>query len=360
MHMSRFGKVPQLLIVVIWVLLIGGGLYAYYSYLENKRIAEEAAELAALEGDGEEGSRRGGGMPALAAGGGELGKTNTRPKRTTPFKYVFTDRAATQSESDSKITNITYAQTSLSDEDVQAGLLEWMLAGIEHYKKVNADRDQAKIETGAKLLTDVLTAKFGGGGESLTEFKAQFDDLLLDVELARDPLFQHAAAMVAAAADKPKESTPLFNSAILDYAKYDYPSRFVVSLFNERAHTNPKWTVKIDVPSWHVDAIAGWLQYDFSESPEEHAYCWVLIQDAIQVLAQNEQLDSIEKLIGKQQKTPFIAPWLAEMIQAEYEIQLAKANENDAEAIAKAKTHLEAALKINPNANATKKMLESL
>jgi hypothetical protein len=253
--------------------------------------------------------------------------------------------ASTTSESGAAAPNPTYSSDTLSAEEFNAGYKTFMLKAVDHFRNVNADKDAQLIGQAEKLLTDTINA---AADVDLKSLRDRVDPMLLDPTVARDPFFQYVAGMIMVLDGEPMGAYQLFNSSIVDHQKWDYPSCYVVAVFNERLKNGMDPNINRDGFERHADAIVGWLQYDFSESPDEQCFSWEILGDSIELLAKEGQSDQIKKVIDKNSEQNFVSPWLAEMMMAHYHRQLAIAGTDVKENLGEAKQHLEAALKINP------------
>ena len=280
---------------------------------------------------------------------------NTRPERTEPFKFVYTDRVSTNSKSGAAKPNPVYNAKPLSAKEFEQGNRDFMLQAVDHYRSTNSDKDSSLVDKTATLLQKIIDESKGG---DLKQFRDALEPLLLEPAIARDPFFQYLAGTVLMETDETVAAGLLFNGSIVDHQKWDYPSRYVVPVFNARLKNGLDLRANRDGYEAHVDAIVGWLQYDFSGTPDEQCFCWAILDESIKLLAKEDQLDQVKKIIDKNSDQQFISPWLAEMIQAQYHCQLAMAD-NDVEAnLNQSKQHLQAALKINPAFTAAQTDLE--
>ena len=337
---TSFGKIHPLLAIVLVVATLAasagaGILYQYYQGNKLEMFEPEEEEPAA---DGKPGGL---GMPPLPP----PPKENVRPERTKPFKYVYSDVAATNSEAGAADPKPTYSPKPLSAEEFKSGYQTFMLKAVDHFKNINADKDAKLIGEAADWLTAAVNAEPDADWEALNE---QVQPMLLETSVSRDPFFQYVAGVVAARSDDSKSAYQLLNSSIIDHQKRDYPSCYVVAVFNARLKNGMDPNIIRDGYERHADAIVGWLQYDFSATPDEQNFCWAILGDSINLLAKEKQLDRIKKILDKNSEQNFASPWLAEMMLAHYHRQLGIANEDPIKNLELSKQHLEAAIKINP------------
>ncbi len=339
MRRTHFGKLHPVLAIVLVVatLAASAGAGILYQYINGNEL-EIFSKPESEDEPESKGGRVGLSMPALPPP-----PDNKPPERTEPFKYVYSDMASTTSESGAADSTPTYSSDALSAEEFDAGYRAFMLKAVNHFRNVNADKDAQLIGQAEKLLTDTINA-----AADPKALRDRVDPMLLDPTVARDPFFQYVAGMIMVQDGEAMAAYQLFNSSIVDHQKWDYPSCFVVSAFNERLKNGMDPKVNRDGYERHADAIVGWLQYDFSEAPDEQCFSWAILGDSIDLLAKEGQLDQIKKVIDKNSDQNFVAPWLAEMMLAHYHRQLAIAGTDAKENLSQARQHLQAALKINP------------
>lgn len=342
MRRTNFGKIHPLLAIVLVVatLAASAGAGILYQYINGNKLELGPTDEPEEEEVAPDGPRR---LSIPPLGSGVAG--NTRPERTKPFKYVHSDRASTTSESGAADPNPKYSDVALSAEEFNLGYQNFMLQAIDHFRSANADKEINTVDETAALLSAII--KTGDDGD-LKQFRKPLESLLLDPAVSRDPLFQYLAGVVHANTDDSKSADTLFNGAIVDFRKWDYPSRYVIPVYNERLKNGLNKRANPDGYEAHADALVGWLQYDFSETPNEQCFCWKIIGNSIELLAKEAQLDQVKKIIDKNAEQKFVSPWLAEMIVAHYHLQLALADQDVDENLNQSKQHLEAAIKINP------------
>ncbi len=340
MQKQRSGKALSLLIVIVWIGVIGGGVFAYVKYQEKiAKAAKEEAERLEAESAPERPKLKGLQVPGLTIPeGAEL-----NVKRSKPFQFVFSDIASTNSKT-APPASIEYPSEPQTDETYSKLDEQLMLKGVEHFRKTHANNSQATEV--AELLEKVVKTKLSSS-PNLKAYREQFETLMNDPIIGSDPFGEYVTGMVMLDAGETKLAEQYFTSSIEDYRKFDYPARFAVMAFNQRAKTKPAKMIRYDENELYVDALTCWLQDDFSESPDTHRHCWAILAEAISNLAKADKLDLVKKMIDKNDKDQFITPWISQMVTAQYYIQTGKVAFASDEVIQNATKHLNAALEIN-------------
>ena len=345
---QRAGKAISILLVLLWIGAVVGGVYGYVQYQKSvaaaKKIEEEEAEKKA---EADRPKLKGLQVPRLTIPEGEASKA---PERTKPFKYLFSDAPSTLSESQaSNASNELYEETVVSPAELKTENVAFLLKGVEEYRQSNSEGSKSKyVDKVADLLQSVIKESCADEPK-LESFKEELEPFLTDGNISGDPFFQYLAAKVTLSDGEKALAQQLFYGSIIDHQKWEYPARFAVMAFNARQKTNPKRVVNFKSYERHADAIVHWLQNDFSESTSEHRHCWQILKEATECLCKAGKREMIVKILDKDKEKPFITPWLKEMLSAQLQIQIAKLDFASDEVVAKAKGHLQEALKINPN-----------
>lgn len=351
--MRRFnsGKINPVLAIVLVVLTLGAsaGIGIGYQYLQGNKIDFSKEEVQKRDPD----AKPTGGLSVPGIGAGD--PNNVRPERTEPYKYIFSDTASTVSESGPAKTSPAYSNQSLDEVAFAAGYLEFWQNSVEHFREENSSKGSSQVDKAADLLTEMIEVYVKDG--DLFPYREKLTELLKDPEIARDPLFQFYAAMVHVHSEESRAAMTLFNGSIVDHCKWNYPSRYVLPVYNERLRNGVDLRINRDAYERHVDALNGWLQYDFGESPDEQQFCWVSIGDAIKLLAQAEQLDHVKKLLDKNTKEDFVPAWLAHMMTGQYHWSLVESGTDVEKNLQLAKEHFSKAQEINPAFGASKAAL---
>lgn len=343
MQNTRSGKaLVSTIIVIVWLAIIGGGVYWFVTNEAAKaKFAAEEAKRVAEEAWANEDRPKGLGVPRLSVPEGYVEK-----KRTEPFKYIFSDNPSTRSAAGAADTSAKYSGEKQSDEDFDAGMLAYLLDGAKCYSKEHQEETESvELES---LLEKILQESQKPDGDVASHFEA-LKPFVEGQNASSDPFVQHIAGIVYLASDKEGQAQQFLLGAINDYPKFKYPSRFPVLAMTQRINTKPKKIPTFISHERHVDAIAYWMQEDFSESGVEHRYCWSILKDAIASVGADGNIDAVKKIMDKHQDKAFISPWLAEMISAHYYIQKGKSEFASDEVIANARKHLAAAQEISPN-----------
>ncbi|MFK7767437.1 MAG: hypothetical protein AB8B55_09470 [Mariniblastus sp.] len=344
MQNNRSGKaLVSAIIVLFWLGLIGGGVYWY--------VKNEEAKAQKILDDIEAANA---GREKLAFGPPPLKVPDDHVEivRTEPFKLIFSDDAPTRSSEGKPDLNPEFSETALSDEEFDSAMTAYMLEGV---------KDHSESEDLGKLLEKIVAA--AGNPEDLKPMLESVKPYVEGELVSSDPLVQHLAGLVYLANDKKANAQSLLLGAIRDYPKFEYPSRFAVLAMTQRANTKPAPVPTYTGHERQADAIAHWMQNDFTEIDNEQRFCWAILKDAIASMGQSGHIEAVKKIVDKNQEEKFISPWLAEMISAHYYIQMGKAEFASDEVIANAKKHLNAAIAINskfPEPTADLKIVEKM
>ncbi len=341
MQKLRSGRIHPIFLVVL-ILGIGAGVYVRYTaYLaeEKERISDEEAKKNPR--------RRGLGNAA------EFARTNPAAKRKIPFKYLFSDIAPTRSAANiSPVVEVEYSENPVSAKSYSENSREMMLQGVAHFRKANSFNKKAIVGETADLMEEIVVALHSGLGANLKKFRERLSPILIDPQVSGDPYFQYLAGLVHVETGETTAAEELFYGAAVDHTKYDYPSRYVVPLYNSSLENGLERVVHSKIHERFGDAIVCWLKYDFAESPSHHRNVWAILKKSIDLLDNDNKLDYVKKIIDLNEEEPFAPAWLSAMMAARYHTLLAQSAEEGSQDwsnnIDLAKKSLTSAMEINP------------
>lgn len=332
MQRHRSGKIHP---IVICVLLVGAIAGVYVRYADW--AAKKAEEKQALE----DAKPRARGNPLDPT---EFLKTNPRPERETPYKYLFSDTASTLSELPG--SGSEYDSKPWSPADYNAGSKAYWLEVVEHFRLVNKDKSTDLVDNSSQLLKEVVSAIHVGPESNLKPFRERLTILLREPAIARDPLFQYFAGLVLTETGESLAARQLFYGATVDHSKRDYPSRCVVANLNSRIGLGSERLEEVSIYEDLADAIVGWLKYDFSETPAQQRFCWGILKDSILNFSNASKLEIVKQILDKNASDAFLSPWLAEMMAGEYFYRLALAGGSKQENLEESSQHFQKAWEI--------------
>ena len=156
MRQYNLGKIHPLLagVLVLATLAASAGAGILYQYLNGNKIQLGEDVEPEEEPAADDGPKR---LSIPPIGSGD--PNNTRPERTEPFKFVYTDRVSTNSKSGAAKPNPVYNAKPLSAKEFEQGNRDFMLQAVDHYRSTNSDKDSSLVDKTATLLQKIIDSR---------------------------------------------------------------------------------------------------------------------------------------------------------------------------------------------------------